>query len=258
MQNGRSCASSATVTRQTALWQSGTAVRHTIETMDALALWTPRILMFVGWLAPVAVGLHGDLRYAILLGIVMAICISVLIHSLDRTVIGPMRRLRFAQAAVNLETGLRAAAPASSIIHRWSQPYPGVLAMTTERHLILVDSSTGYQLVRFGGEDMIDVTVTLSSTPQPNNRPAIRSRVGAARLQSGAPCFGRVSRPTARALDTTVLELRYRHRRGAPVIATLIEFGLDRTAAETLRSTLIDIRKTFSATPDPRQERFLP
>jgi hypothetical protein len=146
----------------------------------------------------------------------------------------PSRNIRFRMAAKKLSSRLRAAADLTSAPCTWYLGVPGAFALTTGGELLLVDRSSGYELLRLTREQIAGVSVERNLTQVTQTRHSGRSVIGGfgGGLFGGWVSGGR-STSVSRDIEEAYLEIRYQLEPNGLVGVAVVPFGADRRTADS-------------------------
>jgi hypothetical protein len=146
----------------------------------------------------------------------------------------PSRNIRFRRAAKKLGSRLKAAADLTSAPCTWYLGAPGAFTVTGGGELLLVDRSSGYELLRLTREQIAGVSVERNVTQVTQARHSGRSVIGG----FGGGLFGGWvsggwSTSVSRDIEEAYLEIRYQLEPNGLVGVAVVPFGADRRTADT-------------------------
>lgn len=145
----------------------------------------------------------------------------------------PSRNVRFRLAAKKLSSRVGAAADLTSAPCTWYLGSPGAFALTTGGELLLVDSSSAYELLRLAPDQIAGVSVEREVTQVTQTRHSGRSVFGgmAGGFFGGWVSGGR-STSVSRNYEAVHLEIRYQLAPNGLVRVAVVPFGEDRCGAD--------------------------
>lgn len=223
-------------------------VRHCVDNQEWLERVVPR-MVFWAIFAPAVVVLL--IRYSwqvtggVLIGGAVAFVVAKLaIEIVFGVALEPSRNVRFRLAAKKLATRLRAAADLTSEPCTWYLGSPGAFALTRAGELLLVDRSSGYELLRLAPDQIAEVSVERDVTQVTTTRHSARTFIGGAGggLFGGWVSGGR-SMSTSRILEDVYLEIRYQLEANGAVGYAVVPFGPDRRGADAACAMIARLRR---------------
>jgi hypothetical protein len=146
----------------------------------------------------------------------------------------PARNWRFRFAAKKLGSRLREVAALTSDPCTWYTGAPGAFALATGGELLLVDCSSGYELLRLTPDQIAGVSVEREVTQVTQTRHSGRSVIGGVGggFFGGWVSGGR-STSVSRHVEEAYLEIRYQPEPNGLVAVAVVPFGSDRRGADS-------------------------
>lgn len=213
-------------------------VRRCVEHQEWLERIVPRTLFWSLLGAGILVLL---LRYnwhvtgGVLVGAAIALFLAkVAVALIWAAFLEPSRNLRFKWAARKLAARLKEFADLTSLPCTWYRGAPGAFALSSAGELLLVDRSSGYELLRLGPSQVAGVSVEREVTQVTRTRHSGRSVFGgmAGGFFGGWVSGGR-STSVSRAYEEAYLEIRYQVEPNGLVRVAVVPFGDDRRGADS-------------------------
>ena len=163
---------------------------------------------------------------------VMVLVFLVANRLLGALVLRPWQALRYRACTKRMVAELPTLGVQPAMLHQWSAPNPGVLALDTPHQMLYVNARSGhYQRLQLRPQDIMGVKVERESevhtTTTHGGSLAVFSRMGIGYN------FGSRSKSTSTVVERAFLEIHYQLL-GAPAPAWLaVPFGEDRRAADS-------------------------
>jgi hypothetical protein len=227
-------------------------VRRCVEHQEWLERVVPRTVF---WTVAATGGLMLLSRYAwhvtggVLVGGLVILFLAKVAVSVAAAVIECSRRIRFRRAANKLGGSLRRSGTLTSSPCTWYTGAPGAFALTTAGELLLVDRSSGYELLRLGPDQIAGVSVEREVTQVTTTRHSGRSVIGGTGggLFGGWVSGGR-STSVSHDIEEVSLEIQYQLEVNGPVACSAVPFGPDRRGADAACAMIARMRPESFAT----------
>jgi hypothetical protein len=176
---------------------------------------------------------HWHVTGGVLMGGLVALILARLAVAAAGFVLSVVRRLRFGSAARKLRTVLIKAADLTSPPCIWYTGAPGAFGLTAAGELLLVDRSTGYELLWLRPDQIAEVAVEREVTQVTSTRHTGRSVIGGAGggVFGGWVSGGR-STSVSRNIEEAFLEIHYQLEVNGIVRVAVAPFGSDRRGAQ--------------------------
>jgi hypothetical protein len=217
--------------------QANEDVRRCVEHQEWLERVVPRIAFWTVFGSAILMLLDrygwrvtGGVLVGSMVALVVArLAVAVVVHF----GLQPCRNIRFRRARRKLAAMLKDAAELTSMPCSWYTGAPGAFALTKAGELLLVDRSSGYELLRLTPDWIAAVSVERDLTLVTQTRHSGRSVVGGVGggFFGGWASGGR-SRSVSRHIEETYLEIRYQLEPNGLVRVAVAPFGSGRRGAD--------------------------
>jgi hypothetical protein len=177
-------------------------------------------------------------------GVVALIVARVAVALVLAAVVRPSRNLRFRRASKKLASRLRVIADLTSARCTWYLGTPGAFALTKGGDLVLVDRSTGYEIVRLTPDLIAGVSVEREVTQVTETRHSGRSVIGGVGggIFGGWISGGR-STSVSRDVEEAYLEICYQLEPHGLARVAVVPFGSDRRGAQAACAMIARVQR---------------